>query len=160
MVTKNNAITCDICGKFMSPDAPISTKFTPDSPFSEEKLETYHRDCLGSMGSTCLDMGSHYKKFQGRNIKYLKSIPDKVVRDFICGDLLCLQHYHVQGYVRANRVFGVPRQQSHVYKNDPIKVFMSCDMIVPGSYESGTIFYQVKPNHFLRVGYEIDITKQ
>lgn len=44
MITKNNKIKCDICGKFISISNRV-TVYTPDSPLSIENIEDYDITC-------------------------------------------------------------------------------------------------------------------
>jgi hypothetical protein len=51
MLTKNGAISCDYCGKFIAVDELIAQKathslLTPDSEFTKEEYESYHHDCF------------------------------------------------------------------------------------------------------------------
>lgn len=51
MLTKNNQIKCDVCGKFIAVDDLIEQKashylLTPDSEFTTEDYESYHNSCL------------------------------------------------------------------------------------------------------------------
>lgn len=51
MLTKNNRLTCDYCGRFISIQQlfyqeAIHYMATPDSHFSKEEWESYHKACL------------------------------------------------------------------------------------------------------------------
>ena len=50
MITENNKIKCDVCGKFIKPE-DHKTVFTPDSYYTEEKILDYDKDCYEKYGT-------------------------------------------------------------------------------------------------------------
>lgn len=44
MITKNGKIRCDLCGRFVA-NNDVTGSYTPDSDFTIERIEHYHKKC-------------------------------------------------------------------------------------------------------------------